>query len=94
MVAAHWGGVQCDQAVLDKLCGQNLYFDLSFGYGAMSKWAAQSIVDKHGPDRLLFGSDMPWRRPSWELRLLDSLDIGEEDREKIYWKNAAGLLSL
>jgi predicted TIM-barrel fold metal-dependent hydrolase len=44
--------------------------------------------------KLLFGSDMPWRRPSWELRLLDSLDIGEEDREKICWKNAAGLLSL
>ena len=94
VVAAHWGGISCAMEVLETLCGTDLWFDVSFGYGAMSKWAAQSILDKHGPDKLLFGSDMPWRRPSWELRLLDSLDISDEDREKICWKNAAGLLSI
>ena len=60
----------------------------------MPKGIAQAIIDKHGPDRLLFASDMPWHRPAWELRLLDSLDISPEDREKICWKNAAGLLNL
>lgn len=92
VVAAHWGGIGCGAQVLDKLCGENIFFDLSYGYGAMAKPTAQAIVDRHGPERLLFGSDCPWHRPAWELRLLDSLELGAEDRERILWKNAAKLL--
>ena len=44
------------------------------------------------PKQMLFGSDCPWHRPAWELRLLDSLELGPEDRERILWKNAAKLL--
>ena len=94
VVAAHWGGAGFGTEVLEKLCGENLYFDLSFGYAAMPKPVAQMILDRHGPDKLLFGSDTPWHRPQWELRLLDSLDISEADREKIRWQNAAKLLKL
>lgn len=94
VVAAHWGGGGYSAEVLEKLCGRDIWFDLSFGYGAMPKPFNQAILDKHGPDKLLFGSDMPWHRPSWELRLLDTLDISPADREKILWKNAANLLGL
>lgn len=94
VVAAHWGGASCGPEVVERLCGENLYFDVSFGYGVISKPVAQMIIDRHGPDRLLFGSDMPWHRPEWELRLIDSLDLSREDREKILWKNAAALLQL
>ena len=94
VVAAHWGGAGCGPEVLETLCGENLYFDLSFGYGVISKPIAQGIVDKHGPDRLLFGSDMPWHRPEWELRLINSLDLSDTDREKIFWKNAKHLLKI
>ena len=62
VVAAHWGGLGCGEEVLRTLCGQDIYFDLSFGYGTMPKSMAQAILDAHGPDRLLFGSDMPWHR--------------------------------
>lgn len=94
VVAAHWGGYCCGVDVLDKLCCENLYFDLSLGYGVIPKPQAQAIVDKHGPDKLLFASDMPWHRPEWELRLINSLDISEEDREKIFCKNAMKLLGV
>lgn len=94
VVAAHWGGYCCGPEVIEKLCGENLYFDLSFGYGCIPKPTAQAIIDRHGPDKLLFGSDMPWHRPEWELRLINSLDISPEDKEKILWKNAAKLLKL
>ena len=94
VVAAHWGGVGCGEAVVEKLCGKDLWFDLSFGYGLMGKHIAQAIVDRHTPDRLLFASDMPWHRPAWELRLLDSLDISITDREKILSGNAGKLLGL
>ena len=94
IVAAHWGGYGAGLEVLDKLCGENLYFDLSMSYGCIPKPIAQAIVDRHGPEKLLFGSDMPWHRPEWELRLLNSLDISEEDREKICFRNAMTLLGL
>lgn len=94
VVAAHWGGFGCCFEVLEKLCGENIYFDLSFGYCAMPKAVAQAIIDRHGPNKLLFGSDMPWHRPIWEKRLLDTLDISPEDRQKIEHKNALNLLGL
>ena len=94
VVAAHWGGAGFGVEVMEKLCGENLYFDLSFGYAAMPRPVAQGILDRHGPEKLLFGSDMPWHRPEWELRLLNTLDLNPEDREKICWKNAAALLGL
>ena len=95
VVAAHWGGLNCGTQVIDKLCGiQQLWLDTSFGYGTLPKPIAQAIIDKQGTDRILFGSDMPWHRPSWEIRLLDSLDISSEDRNKIYYQNAKALLAL
>ena len=94
VVAAHWGGAACGPQVLETLCAEPLYFDLSFGYAFMARPTAQAILDKHGPDKLLFGSDMPWHRPEWELRLLKTLDLSEEDREKILFRNAQALLSL
>lgn len=94
VVAAHWGGFGCSEQVLQRLCGENLWFDLSFGYASMPKHRAQAIIEKHTPDRLLFGSDMPWHRPAMELRLLKTLELSDGDLEKILWRNAAGLLGL
>jgi predicted TIM-barrel fold metal-dependent hydrolase len=94
VVAAHWGGMGCYEEVIRKLCGQNLYFDLSFGYGIIPKKQAQIILEKHTPDRLLFGSDLPWHRPAWEKRLLNTLELSEDEKEKICRKNAAKLLEI
>ena len=94
VVAAHWGGMSCYQDVIEKLCPEQLYFDLSFGYGVIPKKLAQKILDLHTPDKLLFGSDLPWHRPAWEMRLLNTLDLSDADKEKICWKNAAALLNI
>ncbi len=94
VVAAHWGGAGCGKQVIEHLCGKDVWFDLSFGYGNMPKSFAQEIMDKHTSDRILFGSDMPWHRASWEMRLIETLDLSDTDREKIYYKNAAKLLDI
>ena len=94
VIAAHWGGVNCGAEVIKKLCGKDIWFDLSFGYAAMPKAIAQEIVDKHTPDRLIFASDMPWHRPLWEKQLIESLDISQNDKDKIYYKNALNLLNV
>ncbi len=94
VIAAHWGGVNCNEGVLKYLCGTDIYFDTSFGYSMMPKYYAQNIIDKHGADKILFGTDTPWHTASMELRLLNSLEISEADKEKIYYKNAKKLLGI
>ena len=94
VIAAHWGGVSSGVEVIKKLCTKDLWFDLSFGYGTMPKAIAQQIVDKHTPERLVFASDMPWHRPSWERQLIETLDISKNDKDKIYYKNALKLLNI
>lgn len=94
VVAAHWGGVSCGSEVIKKLCGRDLWLDLSFGYGTMPKAIAQEILNKHTPDRLIFASDMPWHRPAWEKQLIETLDISKNDKDKIYFKNACKLLNI
>ena len=94
VIAAHWGGVGCFEETLKRLCGKDIYFDTSFGYSQMPKYYAQKILDTHGADKILFGTDTPWHTAAMEMRLLDSLQIREEDMQKITHKNAIRLLNL
>lgn len=52
------------------------------------------LLQLYGPDRLLFGSDMPLHYPRVALFKLDALDLGGEDLEKVSSGNALGLLGL
>jgi predicted TIM-barrel fold metal-dependent hydrolase len=53
-----------------------------------------------GADRVLFASDAPFdpeRGPMYireTLRVVDRLEVSEEDREKIYWRNAVRVFRL
>ena len=95
VIAAHWGGAGCGYEVLDKLCGlENLYFDTSFGYGQMPKDVAMRIIDKQGADKMLFGTDTPWHTANMEIRLIDSLGLGEIEKNKIFHENAEKLLGI
>ena len=94
VVAAHWGGLGCGDGVLKHLCGRDIYFDTSFGYGQMPKYYAQTILDKHGVERMLFGTDTPWHTPAMERRLLDTLELTEDERTAILCGNARRLLKL
>ena len=94
VVAAHWGGLDCEEGVLKYLCGKDIYFDTSFGYANMPKYYAQKILETHTADKFLFGSDCPWHTPEMEMRLLKSLELRNEEMERITHKNAEKLLKI
>lgn len=94
VIAAHFGGIGYSSEVLDRLCGKDVYFDTSFGYGTLPKYYAQKIIEKHGADKILFGTDSPWHTAEMELKLLNSLEISHADWEKITHKNAENLLGI
>jgi len=93
VIAAHWGGLNCNQAVLDLLCGTDIYFDTSFGYASLPKYYAEKIIEKHGTDKILFGTDTPWHTAGMEMRLLNTLSLSNEEMDKITHKNAQKLLN-
>ncbi len=94
MVCAHWGSANMGEDVLKYLCDIPVYFDTAFGYASMPKPRAQRIMDKKGADWFLFGSDCPWHAPSWDIGMIETLDLSESDKEKIYYKNAEKLLGV
>lgn len=94
VVAAHWGGLDCYREVLTHLCGENLYFDASFGYCKMPKYFAEQILEKHGAEKILFGTDSPWHTAGMEMRLFDSLGLSETEKNAIFFENAKKLLQI
>lgn len=94
VIAAHYGGIGFAEGVLKHLCGKDIYFDTSFGYGVIPKYYAQEIIDRHGADKILFGTDTPWHTAEMEMKLLNTLQISYGDFEKITHKNAEKLLGI
>ncbi len=94
VVAAHWGGAGCYEEVVERLCGKQVYFDTAFGYSQLPRYFAQKIVEKHGTDKILFGTDAPWHTPSMEMRLLNTLGLNENEMADITHRNAQKLLAI
>ena len=92
VVAAHWGGLDYGEGVIKYLCGLPIYIDTSYGYGCMSKYTAQTIIEKHGTEKILFASDSPWHKPKWERFMIETLSLTQSEKEQIYYKNAIKLL--
>ena len=94
VVAAHFGGVDSYESVLSTLAGEDVYFDTSFGYSMMPKYYALKIIEKHGVEKMLFGTDSPWHTAEMERRLLSSLSLTDAELAQIYSGNAKRLLGL
>lgn len=96
MILAHFGGMECFDDVEQYLAGLkgNLYFDTAFISGRISKEQTERIIKKHGSDRILLGSDFPWHETMSELDFIKSLDLPDEDKNAIIYKNAQRLLNL
>ncbi len=96
IVAAHLGGNRYWDEVYDLLSGrENLWFDTALvSTEGVSPELVKKIIEKHGDDRILFGSDMPWSDPKNEIEFLRNLGLSEDSYQKIFEKNALNLLML
>ena len=94
LVAAHLGSNRLWEEVETHLCGRdNLYFDTALLAAEGADPARTlSILRRHGTDRILFGSDMPWSDPKAELAYLASLGLSEAEYRRITEENALSLL--
>lgn len=54
----------------------------------------QDAVDRLGAERVIYGSDQPAANPHTELEKIRTLNISDEQREKILFRNIAEILDL
>ena len=95
VIAGHMGGYSVWDEAARMLAGApNLYVDCSSTMGFMDDGRILSLIRKWGADRVVFGSDFPMWTPKAELDRLLSLDLTQEEKETILYKNASCLFSL
>ena len=92
IVLAHMGSHALSGDVLDILCGENVYFDTGFTFGKMPDSHIYDIIKVHGEDKILFGTDCPWDSQKEDVFYFNSLDIPQEVKDRILYKNALELL--
>jgi predicted TIM-barrel fold metal-dependent hydrolase len=54
----------------------------------------KKIIDRHGVDRILLGSDCPWESTQKIIEKILRLGLNDIDRKKIFGENAQRLLNL
>lgn len=65
---------------------------------SFEEWIREQVKEIIGyagdPDKLLFGTDWPIVNIGPYIKLIQSLDLEEEDRERIFWKNTVQVFKL
>jgi predicted TIM-barrel fold metal-dependent hydrolase len=92
VVAAHMGGAFCWQEAYRHLAGLPVYFDTAFSHGNVPLPEAKRLIEKHGVEKILFGTDLPWSGIENELAFVRSLGLSGNETEKVLGGNAAALL--
>ena len=92
LVLAHMGGHDLFAEVLQKLSGEDVYFDTAFSLNKMAPDLFIKMCRTHGTDKILFATDCPWGDPSEFVNYFCGLSMTEEEKEQILHENAEKLL--
>ena len=88
VLATHFGGWNAWADVYGLLAGRDLLLGTSFTFGYIDDELFWAILQRHGIDKILFGSDSPWQSQQGQIAAIKALGLSEEDRRKVLGKNA------
>jgi predicted TIM-barrel fold metal-dependent hydrolase len=100
VIAAHMGGYAYWDDVEEHLVGmKNVYLDTAYAFRKVGNIFLEGkrlmrMIKQHGVDKILFATDSPWTDSVEEVSDIKSLELSEEDIQKILGKNAQRLLNL
>jgi predicted TIM-barrel fold metal-dependent hydrolase len=94
IIAAHMGGFYCWDGVEYLLEGRNILLDTSYALPYLGAERAAGMIRRHGPEKILFGTDVPWAGQADGVRDVKSLGLPAEAEEAILGGNARRLLGL
>jgi uncharacterized protein len=92
--AAHFGGWQRWEEVLEVLAGREVWLETSFTLGFIAPALFDRILARHGTRRVMFGSDAPWQDPAVHIGRLRELGLPPADLDAILGNNALAFLNI
>ncbi len=95
VIAAHLGGYSVwEQASKELSSYSNLFVDCSSSLAMLTPEKATQIIRRYGAARVLFATDFPMWRIDEEMARFNALELTEEEKERIFYKNAIEVFSL
>ena len=94
IVLAHMGDCLDNRETMRHLLGEDVWFDVSMAYLHMGKDKMEQLIKAHGADRFLYATDHPWSSGIKTQEVINAMNLWSEDKEKIFYKNAARLLQI
>lgn len=91
-IAAHLGGNFLWEDALEHLAGRDVWLDTSASLHAVNESTLHAILQRHDPEKIIFGSDYPFWDPSVEARRLERL-TSSDTLDKIL-SNGAKILDM
>ncbi|HUT56749.1 MAG TPA: amidohydrolase family protein [Phycisphaerae bacterium] len=92
LLCTHMGGWRQWDQVEAHLLGRDVYLETSFSLAELGRERSVEFIRRHGPERVVFGSDWPWRPQAGELDGLNRLGLPAADLRRIAYSNASALL--
>jgi predicted TIM-barrel fold metal-dependent hydrolase len=94
VISAHFGGNHVLDQMKEHLLGKNVYLDTSYppDIYSLDPKLTTSIIQKHGAERILFGTDYPWETQARGIQYIRSLDLTEMEKALILGENARRIL--
>lgn len=92
LIATHMGGWRAWEQVERVLIGRDVYLETSFSLRELGAERAAELIRRHGVEKVMFGTDWPWRDQAEEKKLLESLPLPKKQIRQLFYSNAAKLL--
>lgn len=92
IVVAHLGGQRMEEDAAEYLADTNAFIDTSYAASAASLETGKRTIEAFGFDRVLFGTDLPWDTAEHTFSYLERMGFTENQKKKIYFRNALRLL--
>jgi predicted TIM-barrel fold metal-dependent hydrolase len=96
LIACHFGAYRELEQAEELLVELPLFFDTSWPptLADLEPDRVRRLIDRHGVDRIVFGSDWPMADPGAEVAAVRALGLSAEDEAKVLGANALRLCGL
>jgi uncharacterized protein len=96
VIACHFGGYRRLDEAIDTVIGLPVYVDTSWppSLGTLEPAKVRAVIEKHGPERVVFASDWPMADPGAEVEVVRGLGLSDADTDLVLGGNLARLLDI
>ncbi|MBR5278518.1 MAG: amidohydrolase [Clostridia bacterium] len=94
VIAAHMCGYSVWDQAVEYLIGENVYTDTSEALLGMDGKGLYNLIEKHGVEKVMFGSDYPLWNTKFAFEQMEAIGMTEEEKELVYSANAKKVFNL